>query len=82
MITNNKDQTLKNTKKNYFISHSKLNTYQRKYCKCLMDIRPNLKKINENTNDKKKTKKNKIHQKMIHKNKKIRNITRQTPYGL
>ena len=75
----NKDKKSKKIKVNYFISHSKLNNFQRKYCKCLMDIRPNLNKINTNKKSKKET--NKLNQKIINKNKKTK-ITRQTPYGL
>lgn len=79
----NKDKKSKKVKVNYFISHSKLNNFQRKYCKCLMDIRPNLNKINKNKNINKNTKNktNKLNKKIINKSKKNK-ITRQTPYGL
>lgn len=41
-----------NTKKkssyiNYFVPHSRLSPLQRKYCKCLMSVRPSLKKNNK-----------------------------------
>ena len=75
---NNKEKKSKKIKINYFISHSKLNNFQRKYCKCLMDIRPNLNKINININKKSKKETNK---KINKKNQKLE-LTRQTPYGL
>ena len=46
----------KSKKGNYFLPHSKLNLLQRKFCKCLMVVRPQLKSIEKKSKSKKRTK--------------------------
>lgn len=54
--TKTKNQNKIKTKKgiNYFVPHSRLSRLQRKYCKCLMVIRPDLKKTVTKSKTKKK----------------------------
>lgn len=53
-----KNNNAKKDKKQYFVAHSKLNKVQRKYCKCIMKIRPELKNIAKKSKTKKKITKN------------------------